>query len=168
MKQSFIPPRKKSAVGPELKWLLFTFVVLLVLMSGSALFLNSAISTYTATLKEVESKRERVTSEQRQVVSEIKRLQRLDKLREAVNTANRLKKENVRNFFDLVPDSVTLELVEFRGNTLHLEGVTESRQQFNSTFQRSLESLFTQSTTRFTRLKEGGYRFENISIGEDE
>lgn len=166
MKHSFISPRQKSAVGPELKWLLFTFVLLLAVMWGSSLFLDNAISTYTQTLKSVESKREKVASEQEQVLSENQRLQKLDKLREAISTSNRLKKENVKNFFDLVPDGVTLELVEFRDNTLRLKGVTVSKKQFNNSLQLSLESLFDRSTTTFTRIDRGVYRFENISIKE--
>ncbi len=166
MKHSFISPRQKSVVGAELKWLLFTFVLLLAVMLGSSLFLDSRISTYTKTLKSVESKREKVASEQEQVLSESQRLQKLDKLREAINTSNRLKKENVKNFFDLVPDGVTLELVEFRDNTLRLKGVTVSKEQFNNSLQLSLKSLFDRSTTTFTRVKKGEYRFENISIKE--
>lgn len=164
MKHSFISPRQKSVVGPELKWLLVTFALLLAVMSGSAFWLNGQIATYTQTLKGVESKREKVASEQEQLLSEIQRLQQLEKLREAINTSNRLKKENVKNFFDLVPDGVTLELVELRDKSLRLKGVTRSKKEFNSSFQRSLASLFDRSTTRFTRLKDGTYRFENISI----
>lgn len=164
MKHSFITPRQKRVVGAELTWLLSTFALLLLLMSGSGLFLNNTISTYEQELNRVESKKLNVLSEQQRVVSEIGRLQKLEKLREGINTSNRLKKENVKNFFDLVPDSVTLELVEFRDSTLRLKGIAVSKKQFNNSFQLSLESLFDRSTTTFTRLQNGSYRFTNISI----
>jgi len=89
----------------------------------------------------------------------------VDKLREALETKNRLNKENVMNFFDLVPDGVTLELAEFRGNTLRLKGVTKSKEEY-SMFERSLASLFSRTNTKFTKLKDGSYRFNNISIME--
>jgi cell division protein FtsL len=166
LKQSFISPRKKRVVGAELKWLLSTFALLLTVMFGSSLFLNTSILTDEEELKTVKSKHLKVTSELQRVDSESKRLQKLEKLREVIYTSNRLKKENVKNFFDLVPDGVTLELVEFRDNTLRLKGVTVSKKQFNNSFQLSLESLSERSTTTFTRLQNGSYHFENISIME--
>ncbi len=166
MKHSFISPRQKKIVGAELKWLLSTFAILVVIMLASTLFLNSTVSGYEEELKSVKSKKLVIQNEQERVLSEVKRLQLLEKLREEINTKNRLKKENVKNFFDLVPDGVVLELAELRENTLRLKGRTKSKREFNSSFQLSLESLFARSSTRFTKLKSGGYRFNNISIME--
>ena len=166
MKHSFISPRPKKALGAELKWLLYAFALIVVIMLGSSLYLNSAIATYEQELESVTSKKQRVQREQQQVLLEMERLQVLKKMREKISTKNRLKKENVKNFFDLVPDGVVLELAEFRENTLRLKGTTLSKEHFNTAFQLSLESLFSRSTTRFTKLENGGYRFTNISITE--
>jgi hypothetical protein len=153
-------------LGAELIWLLSTFALLLVIMLGSALFLNSSITTYEQELESVKSKKLMIQNEQQRVLSEVKRLQILEKLREEISTKNRLKKENVKNFFDLVPDGVVLELAELRESTLRLKGTTISKKHFNNSFQLSLESLFSRSSTKFTKLKNGSYRFNNISIME--
>lgn len=166
MKHSFITPRQKKVLGAELIWLLSTFALLLVIMLGSALFLNSSIATYEQELESVKSKKLMIQNEQQRVLSEVKRLQILEKLREEISTKNRLKKENVKNFFDLVPDGVVLELAELRESTLRLKGTTISKKHFNNSFQLSLESLFSRSSTKFTKLKNGSYRFNNISIME--
>ncbi len=166
MKHSFIPPRQKKVLGAELTWLLSTFVVLVVIMSASALFLNSAIAAYEQELAEVTNKMQTIRNEQQRVHSEIERLQQLEKLREEISTKNRLNKENVKNFFDLVPAGVVLELAEFRENTLRLKGTTVSEEHFNNTLQRSLASLFSRSSTRFTPLENGRYAFNNISVME--
>ena len=166
MKHSFITPRDKKVLGAELKWLLSTFAVLLVVMLGSTFFLNSSIVGYEQALERVTNQSVKRKSEQKELLVEIKRLQQLEKFREAINTKNRLKKENVKNFFDLVPDSVVLEFAELRENTLRLKGVTKSKRDFNNSFQLSLASLFTRSSTTFKKLKTGGYRFSNISIME--
>ena len=166
MKHSFITPRQKKVLGAELIWLLSTFALLLVIMLGSALFLNSSITTYEQELESVKSKKLMIQNEQQRVLSEVKRLQILEKLREEISTKNRLKKENVKNFFDLVPDGVVLELAELRESTLRLKGTTISKKHFNNSFQLSLESLFSRSSTKFTKLKNGSYRFNNISIME--
>lgn len=166
MKHSFITPRQKKVLGAELTWLLSTFSVLVVIMLGSTLFLNSTITKYEEELASLKSQKAKIQSEQQQLIIEVKRLQSLEKMREEVTTKNRLKKENVKNFFDLVPDGVVLEFAELRESTLRLKGTTVSRKHFNNSFQLSLRSLFSRSSTTFTRLKNGSYRFNNISIME--
>ena len=166
MKHSFISPRRKKVVGAELKWLFSTFMVFVVVMSGSSLFLNHTIAKHERELTRVELEKEKLLIKQKTVIAETERLQQLDRLRETISTKNRLKKENVKNFFDLVPNEITLELVEFRDKTLRLKGVTASRTHFENSFQLSLESLFSRSTTQFTELKNGSFRFDSISIME--
>ena len=166
MKHSFITPREKKILGAELIWLLSAFALLVILMLVSTLGLNSAISGDEEVLNSVHIQKEKIAQEQKQVTAEVARLQALEKIRERISTVNRLKKENVKNFFDLVPDGVTLELAELRDNTLRLKGTTVSKKQFRDSFQRSLESIFSRSTTKFRKQKDGTYRFNNISIME--
>lgn len=142
-------------------------MLLLLVMSGSFLFLHYAIGTYEEELTALEMKKHQLEGEKKTVVAETARLQKLDKLREKTSTKNRLQKENVKNFFDLVPGGVTLELAEFRDNTLRLKGITQSKEQFNNSFQLSLASLFSRSSTTFTKRKDGSFRFNNISIMEE-
>jgi hypothetical protein len=168
MKHSFIRPRRKKVVGAELTWLFSAFILLVAVMSGSFLFLNHMIAKHDRELMRTELEQQKLISKQNTVIAEIGRLQELDKLRETIATKNRLKKENVKNFFDLVPNEVTLELVEFRDKTLRLKGVTASRAYFENSFQLSLESLFSRSTTQFKKQKDGSYRFDNISVMETE
>ena len=167
MKHSFITPRQKKVLGAELVWLLSAFALLVVLMLASTLVLNSAITSDEEELARIQTQKEKIVQEQKQVTVEVQRLQELEKLRERISTVNRLKKENVKNFFDLVPDGVTLELAELRDNTLRLKGTTVSKKQFRDSFQRSLASIFSRSTTKFRKQKDGTYRFNNISIMEE-
>ncbi len=164
MKHSFITPKPKKILGAELKWLLATSAILIVVMVGSSLFLNSIISSSQSTLTCLVTKHTELVQEQEKMNDELSRLQSLDVMREAVSTTNRLRKENVKNFFDLVPEDVVLTLAEFRGGTLRLKGKTNSIKQFKNGFERSLKSLFKRSSTQFKKSKEGGYTFSNISI----
>ena len=164
--ESFITSRVKKMFGSEVKWLFSIFVLLLVLMLGGNLLLNSAIKTEHDALVEVTKRTEVLAIKSEAVTSETARLRALEKFRESINTKNRIKKENVQNFFDLVPDGVVLELAEFRGGTLRLKGTTKSKKHFLNTFQRSLDSLFPRSSTTFVKRKDGLYHFRNISIME--
>ena len=167
MKHSFTSPRQKKVVGAELKWLFSTFMVFVVVMSGSSLFLNHTIGKHERELMQTELEEQKFIGKENTLTAETERLQKLERLRETISTKNRLKKENVKNFFDLVPSGVTLELAEFRDNTLRLKGIAQSKEEFNTSFQLSLASLFSRSTTTFAKRKDGSYRFSNISIMEE-
>lgn len=166
MRQSFIAPRAKKVLSVELTWLLSIFLFLIVVMAGSAFFLDRAITSQRQTLSETKTSIETLKHREQEAHVEIERLQRLEKMREAVSTANRLKKENVKNFFDLVPEGVVLQLAELRDGILRLKGTTESPKHFRATFQRSLDSLFSRSSTKFKRLKNSSYSFNSISFTE--
>jgi len=164
MRESFMTPRPKKLLPAELVWLLSLFAFLVIVMVGSALFLEHAIENKAQGLEVTTKDIEALRLRESKVSLEIRRLQVLAKMRESISTKNRLNKENVKNFFDLVPDGIVLELAELREGTLRLKGTTRSKRYFNETFQRSLDSLFSRSSTKFYAKKGGGYRFNNISI----
>jgi len=166
VKHSFIAPKQKNILGAEIKWLLATFVILIIVMLASTLFLNSLTSTSQTELTALVSKQVELTQKQTEMKNELIRLEELAVMRESVSTTNRLRKENVKNFFDLVPNDVVLSLAEFREGTLRLKGQTKSIKQFKNGFERSLKSLFKRSSTQFKKRKKGGYNFTNISIVE--
>jgi len=166
VKHSFITPKSKAILGAELKWLLATFGILVIVMVVSSLFLNTITNASQTELTTLVSKQVELTQKQTEMISELTRLQELAVMRELVSTTNRLRKENVKNFFDLVPNDVVLSLAEFREGTLRLKGQTQSIKRFKNGFERSLKSLFKRSSTQFKKSKEGGYTFTNISIVE--
>ena len=163
MRQSFIEPRSKKVIGSELKWLLVIMGVLFILMVVASLLLNTVISSKEKRIDTILLKEAALKVVQKDRIKEIARYKILEKLREDISTNNRLKKENIKNFFDLVPDDIVLKSAKSRGNTLRLRGMTLSKNVYNKTFQRSLNSIFTHSTTRFKKI-EGGYTFSNISV----
>jgi len=167
MRHSFITPKEKNILGAELKWLLATSAILVVLMVVSSLFLNTIIGSSQEELATLSAKQVELQEKQKEMATELSRLQQLATMGEAISTTNRLHKENVQNFFDLVPDDVVLTLAEFRGATLRLKGNTKSIKQFKNGFERSLSSLFLRSSTKFRKKREGGYTFSNISIVEE-
>ncbi len=165
MRHSFIAPREKKIIGKELKWLLITTGVLFVLMLLSSVILNTIISSKERLLSQALEKKSGHEKTLTLLDEEMKIYKELDKLQEHVVTTNSLQKENIKNFFDLVPDEVVLKSVTFNGHTFRLTGLTLSRDVYNKKFQRSLDSLFLHSKTKFYKTK-GGYRFTNLSVAE--
>ena len=167
MRHSFITPKQKNILGAELKWLLATSGILVVVMLGSSLLLNTITTSSQHELERLVSKQIALKNRQIKMSEELSRLQLLATMGEAISTKNRLQKENIKNFFDLVPNNVVLTLAEFRGGTLRLKGHTDSIKTFKNGFERSLKSLFSRSSTKFKKSDSGGYIFNNISIVEE-
>ena len=166
MSLSFIQPRAKSVLAVELKWFLAVALTIIVILSLTAYLLAQAVDQERVELRLLEKKEQELHQNTIAMSKERQRLQELSKMHEKISINNRIKKENVKNFFDLVPDGVVLEFVELREKTLRLKGSTKSKKYFNQTFQRSLNSLFSRSTTHFKKMRNGHYHFNNISIVE--
>ena len=166
MSVSFIKPRQKSVIGVELKWFFSITITILVIVLIASYLLREAVLQKRQDLATLYKKEQLLSKETAVILDEYTRLQKLSKMHEEIATTNRIKKENVKNFFDLVPDDVVLELAEFRDGILRLKGTTRSKKHFLKTFQRSLNSLFARSSTKFFKKKDGLYHFRNISIVE--
>jgi len=166
MSVSFIKVRPKSLIGVELKWFFSITATILGIVLIAAYLLSEAVAQKRQELSALQKKEQLLSKEISMVLDESKRLQRLSKTHEEIATTNRIKKENVKNFFDLVPDGVILEYIKLKENTLHIKGTTKSKRYFNKNFQRALNSLFTKSRTHFSKKKDGKYHFSNISILE--
>ncbi|MBR8462065.1 hypothetical protein KDD93_04405 [Campylobacter sp. faydin G-24] len=76
-----------------------------------------------------------------------------------IYTSNNLLKQSIKNLFDLVPDSITLEEIFMDKNSLIIRGITPSKDVFNQLLASPLHSIFTTSNTSFYQIKNGWYGF---------
>jgi len=166
MRVSFIKPRPKSLVSVELKWFFSIALTIVTIVLIAAYLLTQEVDQKRQELGTLQIKEQSLSKETDVMLEEHTRLQVLSKMHESIGTSNRIKKENVKNFFDLVPDGVVLKYVKLQENTLHLKGTTTSKHYFNKNFQRALNSLFAKSKTHFSKKSHGKYHFNNISILE--
>lgn len=80
-----------------------------------------------------------------------------------IYTLNDSLKRSVRNIFDIVPDTITLEYILVNTNSLELRGKTPSRETFNLLMEAPLRSIFSNVNTSFYQLKGGWLNFSSIS-----
>lgn len=80
-----------------------------------------------------------------------------------IYTLNDSLKRSVRNIFDIVPDTITLEYILVNINSLELRGKTPSRETFNLLMEAPLKSIFSSVHTSFYQLKGGWLNFSSIS-----
>lgn len=168
MKYSFISPRKKRVISGELRLAFFFFFVSVLMVAGTYAFLSYKTYEFAyqhehlaSTLKHLESETHRVGQEISKVESQVRE-------HEAIETKNTLKKDRIRNLFDLVPDKITLSRAEIGETSLILEGITPSKDVYEYMLFAPLQSIFHRTYTSYHPAQNGWYRFTSSSYLDDE
>ncbi|WP_200762695.1 hypothetical protein [Nitrosophilus alvini] len=160
-KFSFTKPSKKEKLYIKV----FTAAILVI-----ALFLG-AIDVYIKFEENSLAKRVSIMkTEKDKTVLEVHETEKLLKDLNTVKTSmqdilstNSLLKENIKNIFDLIPDSVVLTRAEFGKNDILLEGESLSKEEFEQFIQKSLKGVYPEFTTR---LEKSGKIYRFVSIGK--
>lgn len=168
MKHSFISPRPKRIISGELRLVLFFFMVTIVMLVGTYLFLGYKTLHFSherklVAQKEVSLKRSIATMEE-----QIKTIDAEVKIAEQVTTGNTVMKESIRNLFDLVPDEITLDRAELDVSSLVLYGTTPNKDTYEYMLHAPLRSIFHRTYTSFYPIENGWYRFVSSNYLDDE
>ena len=159
MSHSLITPRKKPIFSLFSKiWISFIGIVFALFV-----FLNLFFVFKNYTLKnDVESAKANYAD----ITKEIEKLDeitvRLKERSAAANeifTSNEILKQSLKNLFDLVPDSITLNEILMQKNSLIIKGVKPSRDVYDMLLSAPLKSIFTTSNTSFFQLENGWLNF---------
>lgn len=168
MTHSFIAPRTKRLVSPELRLVLFFFIMTITMLSGTYLFLG---------YKTYDFKRESAQSGQKEAVlnasidqmeKKIKQIEAEAALSERIATDNTVMKESIRNLFDLVPDGITLSKAELEPKSLILYGITPNKDTYEYMLHAPLRSIFHRTYTSFYPAENGWYRFVSSNYLDEE
>ena len=168
MKHSFITPRPKRIISGELRLVLFFFVVTIMMLLGTYLFLQYKTYNFVHERKAVAQKEKTLKRSIQQMEEQIKTIEREAKIAEQVTTDNTVMKESIRNLFDLVPDDITLERAELENSSLILYGITPNKDTYEYMLHAPLRSIFHRTYTSFYPAENGWYRFVSTNYLEDE
>jgi len=168
MRYSFLRPKPKKRFDQESRLLFIFMVTVLIMMVGFALFLLFKRISYGDTIAAMQAESQTLSKQSAHYDKEIKRVQKLARTYETIQTNNALLKESLRNLFDLVPDQITLTKAELTRNGLVLYGVTPSKDVYNYLLLAPLKSVFQQNTTSFYPIRNGWWRFVSINEGSIE
>ncbi len=168
MKYSFIAPRKKRVISGELRLALFFFSVSILMITGTYAFLSYKTYAFAYQHEHLASTLERLERETRRVEGEIAGVEAQVKEHEAIATKNTLKKDRIRNLFDLVPDKITLSRAEIGETSLILEGITPSKDVYEYMLHAPLRSIFHRTYTSYYPAQNGWYRFTSSNYLDDE
>jgi hypothetical protein len=168
MHYSFIKPRPKSIITPDLRLVLIFFSITLAMLITTYLFLSyksydfgqkqleyaGRIYDLNRTLASYENEIAAITQQQRQA--------------EQIYTTNTVLKESIRNLFDLVPDRITLTRATLEKHALILYGITPNKDVYEFMLQAPLRSIFHRTYSSFYPLENGWYRFVSTNYLDEE
>ncbi|OHD83036.1 MAG: hypothetical protein A3D90_10635 [Sulfuricurvum sp. RIFCSPHIGHO2_02_FULL_43_9] len=168
MKHSFITPSPKRLISGELRLVLFFFIVTIMMLVGTYLFLEYKTYDFIDEREEVVQQEKSLKHSITQMEEEIKRIEKEVKIAEQITTDNTVMKESIRNLFDLVPDDITLDRAELESSSLILYGTTPNKDTYEYRLHAPLRSIFHRTYTSFYPIENGWYRFVSSNYLDDE
>ena len=165
---SFTKANKKHLIAEDTK--LWTIFILSIsgLMIGFSLFLNIKAYMFqkeisTLTLKMVENNKQIATLKEKTIF-----IQKEKELNTQVIVNNELLMDGIKNLLDLIPDPITLTNIKIEKKSLHIYGITPTKEIYNILLLPPLKSIFTITKTNFYQMENSWYRFESINILKEE
>lgn len=168
MKHSFITPRPKRLISGELRLVLFFFIVTIMMLVGTYLFLQFKTYRFIDERDEVAAKEKSLRASTAQMETKIKMIEKEVKIAEQITTDNTVMKESIRNLFDLVPDDIILDRAELESASLILYGTTPNKDTYEYMLHAPLRSIFHRTYTSYYPIENGWYRFVSSNYLDDE
>lgn len=168
MKHSFITPRPKRLISGELRLVLFFFIVTIMMLVGTYLFLQYKTYAFIAEREEVTREEKSLKQTITTMESQIKMIDKEVKIAEQITTDNMVMKESIRNLFDLVPDDIILDRAELESSSLILYGTTPNKDTYEYMLHAPLRSIFHRTYTSYYPIENGWYRFVSSNYLDDE
>lgn len=159
MNHSFITPRPKRLISGELRLVLFFFIVTILMLIGTYLFLAYKTYSFVHERESVAQDQATLNKSIKEMEEEIKTVEAEVKIADQVTTDNTVMKESIRNLFDLVPDDITLDRAELDASSLVLYGMTPNKDTYEYMLHAPLRSIFNRTYTSFYPVENGWYRF---------
>lgn len=168
MRYSYIKPRKKSVLTPEMQLLSVFFGITIFILIFTYAFLLFKDYRFTQDRLEIIKQREDIVLEIQNMQKRISFIEKESVLSESVFTKNSVLKDSIANMFDLVPQRITLSEAQLLENGLILYGITPNKDIYNFMLQAPLRSIFHRTYSSFYPAENGWLRFVSTNYIDNE
>ncbi len=159
MKYSFIKPKRKTPITPEVQIVFTFFFITLIMLFLTYAFLLYKDYTFAKDKTNISSQTQHLQVNIKKMQAQIDFIQKQKALSEKVFTKNMVLKDSISNLFDLVPQRITLSRAQLLKNGLILYGITPNKDVYSFMLQAPLRSIFHTSYTSFYPAKNGWLMF---------
>jgi hypothetical protein len=167
MKYSYVEPRDKQIVSPEVGLVLSFFGVVFIFIIGVILYLSFKINTFEQHKIAYNHQIEKVEYQTSKVDEDIVVIQESVKRVKELSDKNKFFVTSIKNILQMIPDKITLSKIEMSETELILYGVTPTKDLYNILLLAPLKSIFDKSHTSFYIKKDGWYKFVSYNSMEN-
>lgn len=166
MRYSFTLAQPKRILSKIVKIWWFYIFISIGLMVGFVLNLQMQTRVAIKNGSEMEQKQEFYQQQIQKILTNRKRLEYQLLVIKNDITDNMVIKDAIENLLNLIPDQITISLVEIKDQSLIIKGNTPSKEVFKYLLQDPLKAIFGKSKVSFFMLSNGGYEFVSESLTE--
>ena len=167
MKYSYIEPRKKTPITPELQIIFTFFGITLMMLFLTYAFLLYKDYTFEKDVQAILEHKKELQADIKKMEKQINFIQKQKALAEKVFTQNMVLKDSIANLFDLVPQRITLSEAKLLKNGLILYGITPNKDVYNFMLQAPLRSIFHKTYSSFYPAKNGWLMFVSTNYMDE-
>lgn len=160
MAYSLIPGREKSALTPSLKRIMMISVVVVVLLVVIVAVFEWMASENRAEVESLERQSQTLTLQIEQMKEKMRDTGSVKGAVSEMSSANTLGSDEVREIFDVIPDTVTLRTFGMEEERIEMTGVSREAVSRNSAMIQALQSRYELEHFHVEKDAQGGFRFE--------
>jgi hypothetical protein len=170
MKYSYIHPRKKTPLTPEMQLVVIFFSIAIGMLLLTYSFLVYKDYSFAEEKIALSKEKNYLQNDIAQLNDKIAYIEKQKMVAEDVYTHNTVLKDSMKNLFDLVPERITLSKAILKEKGLVLYGVTPNKDVYEFMLQAPLRSIFQKTYTSFYPASDGWLHFvsTNFMVDEDE
>ena len=159
MSYSYIKPREKSPLTPDIELMLTFFGVTIIMLILTYAFLLFKDYNFNKEKQNISKTQKKIQFELKDMKSKIVYIQKQRALSNKIFTQNTVLRDSITNLFDLVPQRITLSEAKLLKNGLILYGITPNKDVYNFMLEAPLRSIFYETYTSFYPADNGWLRF---------
>lgn len=160
---SFTAARPKQIFSKIVKIWWFYIFVSLVVMLGFSFNLDLQTQEYNRKTQEMLKRQAFYQDQIGRINQDRERLEYELQMTKNSEINNIVIKSAIDNLLSLIPDQITINLIEIQKDALIIRGNTPSKEVFRYLLQDPLKAIFGESRVNFYMLSNGGYEFVSES-----
>ncbi len=166
-KFSYIEPREKKIISPEVGLILSFFTVIFIFLTVVLLYLSFKIDMFQDLKISYKHEIEQMKYQTSILTEDVAIIKKGIETATALHERNLFFLSSIKNILQLVPDKITITKLEMKERELIIYGKTPTKDIYNLLMLAPLKSIFDRSYTSFFIQDGGWYKFVSYNSMDD-
>lgn len=163
MTYSFTKATSKHVLKPATKIWAFYFILAFAVMIVFKVQLLLQIENLKEVQNAAKAEQERVIQKTKSLEKESNRLYYELGVTQKIADRDKKLRMQIQNIIAMIPQGVQVSMIKFDNNQLFIQGITISKELFETSLQSQLRTIYASSNASFYELPSGWFNFESVS-----